>query len=614
MQPNAVLADHEQSNVVVRLTIEHVSEVGDCFDPGLFGLCEPPDFYAYMEIDGTERTTDHVLNDASINPNWILENSGVVLGSNRADIQIQIWDADSFLRFEDDKGDIDPFDGRNMNGRLSWDWEDFTWAKLTLWGVGPSGSNFTQDLTPNAPEGFLGTPVTFTGGSGNSPPARIRFRVDLLTPPGLPLDDPGDKIRPLGIHSPIYPSVTDTLTITGGVVDEFGQPVNRDTIEIWFDEDGVEPRPSVPIYTCPGVTSSCSTTVDLTTLTDLGSRFAYGIYARDLSTHSPPVWSGWRLSAVDDPDDGVYAVGDVIPISVGTRPMDEAVDILLIPDGIDYFSGGNCISSLPVSAFLTFALFFIDSVECDGAFDSAQWSTDIGVLLGGTIFSSADWSQATASNPGARLAHSDVLLLNQKQINIWYAEVHAVIPRMPDLQNDGHCLVLIPLDFRIQTLAFDVTAVIHRTDFRDCAPPGVFTSEPGNTTTGFNARSLSTFLHELGHSPFGNMDIYCCDGGYLQRNVHPNLYHEREDRPGTPGCDNDPVLGDSGKPAPPANTAPCPEFISKANWDWYRPEPPNSIMGTHNQTDPGTGFYSQYGPSSANRILWYLGKCNNGDC
>ena len=31
-------------------------------------------------------------------------------------------------------------------------------------------------------------------------------------------------------------------------------------------------------------------------------------------------------------------------------------------------------------------------------------------------------------------------------------------------------------------------------------------------------------VHETGHSPFGLLDEYCCDGGYWQADDLPNVY------------------------------------------------------------------------------------------
>jgi hypothetical protein len=44
----------------------------------------------------------------------------------------------------------------------------------------------------------------------------------------------------------------------------------------------------------------------------------------------------------------------------------------------------------------------------------------------------------------------------------------------------------------------------------------VFSTEP---------TSLGTVLHETGHSPFGLADESCCDGGYWEQSVHPNLHN-----------------------------------------------------------------------------------------
>ena len=349
-----------------------------------------------------------------------------------------------------------------------------------------------------------------------------------------------------------------------------------------------------------------ATTVDLAAVSGLGSQIAYGVYAWDEAHHKTVAWSGWRIAAVGDQGDV-----DVIPISVGTKQTTHAVDILLLPEGVDYYSGGSC-SSAGSSPDLV--------VTCTGDIDAAKWSEDIGVLLGGSIFSSADWSKTIALDPTGKLTHSDLLVYKQDTLNIWYSSVPAYVPvpTAEEIEARGHdarCTILVSDEFKSNNDSFDVMAVIHRTKWRDCAPSGTFSTEPGNLADGtFNSRSLSTFLHELGHKPFGNSDIYCkadgtnCDGGYSQKDPYPNLYASQD------ACDEDSVLGSLGKPVPAANSKPCPSFTSNKGDDWFRPEPPNSLMGSHHNIDPATGVYSQYGPASVNRILWYFGKCEDGGC
>ena len=141
-------------------------------------------------------------------------------------------------------------------------------------------------------------------------------------------------------------------------------------------------------------------------------------------------------------------------------------------------------------------------------------------------------------------------------------------------------------------------------------------------------------IHESGHRPFGLADEYDGEGGYYQRVHHPNLYGSNSsyniefpfleegelfynvgDR--VPGCSTDPLLGEPGKPLPAAFTE-CESFTDDiVGYEWWRPEPPHSLMGWQNESDEVDGEGTvrvQAGPMSIARIQWYLNNCRLARC
>jgi len=108
------------------------------------------------------------------------------------------------------------------------------------------------------------------------------------------------------------------------------------------------------------------------------------------------------------------------------------------------------------------------------------------------------------------------ILANQHRFNFWLGQSTADIDGNPTT-----CFgdALVPPEDWDQYAFADVGWIVHLEIpvQRDCARPdlrlfGAVSSNP------------STAVHETGHLPFGLADEYCCDGGYTQAAIFPNVY------------------------------------------------------------------------------------------
>ncbi|HMQ94494.1 MAG TPA: hypothetical protein PKA33_14845 [Amaricoccus sp.] len=105
----------------------------------------------------------------------------------------------------------------------------------------------------------------------------------------------------------------------------------------------------------------------------------------------------------------------------------------------------------------------------------------------------------------------ELMSANGYRVNFWY-----IRDTGEAFRNDSdQCILRAPSNFATDASFADSGAIVHATNFRDCASGGIFSSEP---------TSSRTFMHETGHALFGLADAYCCDGGYWQPAPWPNLY------------------------------------------------------------------------------------------
>lgn len=655
------LADHSYSELEFKVNVQSVNTTGGCIDDWLFG-CGDADFYPEVSLNaGANVTYSYADDDNSISPNWMFPKAGAenhpVLMQKRADFVIKIWDRDGGLRGDDDPIDIKPNAGRSLIGHVEWDFEEadpantFTSAKLVIDGAGPNGADFETNFEVDPPNGFRIEDIQFSGNSGDR--ARVTLDFILEVSGGIAVDEPGSKVRPLGIHTPIHPDPNDDLTITAGLIDEYGDAVSFDTLEIWIDEDGLESTKddrSILQGTTGGNCwisgsssgSTCSEIVALSGIPeapgldpDVQRTFSYGIYAKNVVTHSGALWSGWRTLTV-----GNRTGANFIGFSLGQGNPKNAVDLLYTPHAEDYGASG-CDTQAVSPEDINLGVYDSDG---DGLFmpptmpvcatpvAKTQFTNGIEDNWKNTFFSSVDWE--TDVYPAVDTpAHLDVIVLYQDRFNFWYTTE----PGIGSGFVDGSCGVVTPKTIQngivLPVASFADTAfLLHTTPWRDCAPGG------GKRVT-IQQGQYRTTLHETGHRPFGASDIYCCDGGYHQAGAFPNLYAEQEEfllwapfqsyaegvdedydwGDSVPGCEDEPLLGSSGMPLPDANSDPCPSFEDNhfGSSDWFRPEPVGSLMGNHWTTvniPDGRTVHVQAAPSTFHRIQWYIGICDGGGC
>ncbi|MCS7158705.1 MAG: hypothetical protein N0A16_13410 [Blastocatellia bacterium] len=175
----------------------------------------------------------------------------------------------------------------------------------------------------------------------------------------------------------------------------------------------------------------------------------------------------------------------------------------------------------------------------------------------------------------------DLFLSNQDKFNFWIAL------DMGDAEPD--CEHEPPGNWDDAYTFADVGALVHTDMFRDCAPGGmrVFSSEP---------TELRTFIHETGHVPFGLADEYCCDGGYFQQEVFPNVYEEPED------CRAD--ASSFGRTA-----AACREFEEVIDWwfdqDWSVSDPATNDLMVDNGMPQA---------ADVRRINYIFDECRRARC
>jgi hypothetical protein len=176
----------------------------------------------------------------------------------------------------------------------------------------------------------------------------------------------------------------------------------------------------------------------------------------------------------------------------------------------------------------------------------------------------------------------DLYLSNQDKFNFWLAKGTGNAEKVEDGCDHE------PPDGWDDEYAFaDVGAILHTDTFRDCAPDRLFSSEP---------TSIGTVRHETGHKPFGLADEYCCDGGYFQTDVFPDIYEEPDD------CAADaPSLGRTG--------ADCREFEEVIDWwfdsDWSVSDPASDDL----MVDRGAPQ-----ANDTRRINWVYDNCASAGC
>ena len=669
------------SNIEVRIDINEVTALGcpDSWGP----FCGEADFFPMIELDGVLHGSEdwYVDDDNSVSSEdggtiWTvptISNPQVIgFSNNRAEFSIQIWDADSLLRGDNDHIDVHPGQAQDIRGYVEWDSANFNWANVVILG-GPLGSNDLNDGTQimamdvvsigedkfQAAMVFEGSPklqsqpTSYNTNPWQSPPswvsqqssdqtfiyddqARISIQITLSHPFGATSVN-----QVVGFHTPIHPDPDDDLKITAGIVNEFGIPVQMDTLEIWLDPDGKNggdppqqlvntglPNPCWASGTQSG--SMCEEWIDLSLygepdLDDDEQRMiSYMIIGGD-SVTGMKFDSGWRSLTVGNRTGAKY-----IAFSVGQGDMRNAVDILYAGHSPDYMNYPGIELDDDPHKGCSFKTEYFGVRNFFGGFSKGAQTRrpvckhppDVSLLRKGIernwtahFYNSRDWSPTGSG-------YYDVISENFSRFNFWYDSEPAFggfdplwmcFKRFTEpWEYDPSTGFIIGVDDSV-SLPFDVRMLIHQTYWRDCAffdSVSVLEFQEWNPVT----------MHELGHYPFGLADEYCCDGGYFQPHPHPNLYHfnsagsAEEDLVNIPefvfgdgvGCSDDPLLGAPGDPFPPANSGPlCPSaYASTGDVGHY----PSIAIGWD-----GLGLTSYYDKTKGTNDL-KVAHCSNVEC
>jgi hypothetical protein len=146
----------------------------------------------------------------------------------------------------------------------------------------------------------------------------------------------------------------------------------------------------------------------------------------------------------------------------------------------------------------------------------------------------------------------------------------------------------------------DSGALVHTRNLRDFAKMDRRAFSVGTNT-------LDNYLHELGHSPFGLADEYCCDSYYFQPEPYPNIYSNQTD------CLNDPLA---------AGVVDACQLAITSNWPhhdlikygittkWFRVE---SAANRPNDLMQDSGDHTA-NPADERQINWYFNECRGGAC
>lgn len=303
--PNAAA---DPLDVKVSLTIERVraldnfGQVTLCPPTGcfLFGIAEAADFYAVVTLDG-EKFDNEAANGANgpfkdmddISPNWEFSKT-VDISRGEIPVKIEMWDDDSddILRLPDDQADLDPGLGRPLD---------------LIVILAPCG--VILDVT-----GACGVSHISRGTEEDS--AEVSFRIEVIEPASAP------GLRVQCLHSPLWPQLGQTVTITANALDGALAAKVADTIQIWVDVRTAPARSDV------GTALSFTAGPFATTATS----FAYGCRVVD---DGVPVFTGWRVVSIGDPADS-----QAIPV-LFTGPRSSRLDFVFLADQDSYPTGST---------------------------------------------------------------------------------------------------------------------------------------------------------------------------------------------------------------------------------------------------------------------------------
>ncbi len=374
-----------------------------------------------------------------------------------------------------------------------------------------------------------------------------------LTEPQEPAYSPGVNIRCLHETSGrIWPQPGEQVTITAEALDGSANLMRTivDDIQIWVNDALVKSTSGTP-------GAFGQSTLTFTFAPDAGAdQFRYRCRAQKTIGIPQNQWqwvsSGWRIVQIGQP-----ASGRAVPI-LYNGASDYRLDLVFIANRNDY-SGPND------SNFLN---------DVHEAIRQMYYAGDTTVKAG------------------------RYFLHNQQAMNFWIA-LDTGIAKDADSCSWwdwlwGDCLTL-PSHWDTKYSFADSGAIVHTTSLRDFALRDKRIFE---AWTGFPA----TFLHELGHSPVGLADEYCCDSSYFQPDPYPNIYELSN----YGDCVNDSLAT--------GVASPCQQIQWQGDSIGYvRVESADTLGDDLMQAGRDVTNFG-VNPADERRLNWYFQKCRERGC
>jgi len=632
-----------QGQLMVRVTINRVLGLDGIDWPG-----SDPDFYAIVNIDGTEFDNKPfaIDDDNDISPNWQFF---TIVDSTRisAPVEIAIYDEDGGLRGDDDHVDIDPHDGRNL--------------ELI---VNLSPCSVIGDVT-----GSCSTSLTSVGAESDR--AQIWFTIDVGPVAPVNVKATIEHVHALDCFDEVWftcPSDPDfyaALTIDGQAMDnrdqnaeddddiypnwEFGKLVdfNKGNISLTldiFDSDGGLRGDDDQADLKPAAGRTLNLNVDLTACLmgstsgvsgDVTGGCGQTLYSYGTEDDRAEIWfrievvppattAGTNVRCLHSPiwPQGSAAVSitvDALDGALAPKSVMTNIEVWLNNTSAPFATVSNT-TNLTVNAGtytagsnFTYGCLVRDSLSGEVVF-SGWRRVQVGmppdghavpVLYTGPRASRVDTvfirDQDTYTTTTSTMFQADiynllwsgyyserVFLFNQDKMNFWIALDQG------DAQDD--CASTAPGNWDHDYTFSDTGAIIHRDGtIRDCTPGGArfFSSK---------ATSTRIVLHESGHQPYGLADEYCCDGGYFQPDPYPNLCAEQS------GCVAeipDLQTWDTRLGVTPRTTASCTSLTSVGGDDWWTSDSRVNDLMMNNSTPQGADY---------RRIQWIFDRCAAASC
>ena len=563
---SSVFADDE-----VTVTIQRVQQI-DCVDE-LFFWCESDaEFYSSITIDGAEFTTPVINNSADISPNWTISQ---FVSSRVINVRIEVWDADDFLRFGDDELDLTPGGGRSINLTLNLDTCAFTGGvagscAVTIVSSGTGNDraqiSFQIDVTP-AQLGEIEVVVErlttldclddFFGACVSAADYYARVGIDGL--------EQSNKGQAEAVKFSNHDDAATYWRVSRWV--NLNQPSIPIDIRImdddWFSDDTVDVQPgggrvlnlSLNLAACTlsgDATGRCGDIVDVASRMDLSGDQAGRarlqvrvnlyrqprLYVRCL--HSP-IWPQTGDAVTFNVEALDANMRPVIADSIALRQPAESdpgslscenassCELILNANSEGRFSysctaevngiistTGNRISTIGTPAGTGRAIAVLEHQNDTIRAMDMIFIADVDSYPNPNVMSFRNSIHSVIRD--AYLS-DELFLRNQNRFNYWIAldqgNAHGY--------TEGEPCHTAPANWATDYSFSDSGILLHTDNLRDCAQGGIFSSEPNN---------IATIRHETGHSPFGLADEYCCDGGYFQQAINPNMYG-----PEIPGTD-----------------------------------------------------------------------------